>query len=78
MWLRWTSPTAVADFASVQLEQRDADCARPATRILATQDASTFDAVQATGPLVRSDTGAVWVRPSTGSLEAQVVKAVCG
>ena len=78
VWLRWTFPTGMPDYADVQLEQREVDCARPATRILAKQDASVFDGKPSAGPLVRSDTGAAWVEPSKGSLDAQVVKAICG
>jgi hypothetical protein len=78
VWLRWTFPTGLPDYADVRLEQREVDCTRPATRILATQDASVFDGKRSTGTLVQSDTGAVWVEPSTGSLDAEAVKAICG
>jgi hypothetical protein len=78
VWLRWTFPTGMPDYADVQLEQREVDCTRSATRILATQDASVFDGKPSTGAVVRRDTGAVWVEPRTGSLDAQVVKAICG
>ena len=77
VWLRWTFSTGMPDYTDVQLEQREVDCARPATRILATQDASVFDGKPPTA-LVRRDSGAVWVEPSTGSLDAQVVKVLCG
>ena len=78
VWLRWTFSTGMPDYTDVQLEQREVDCARPATRILATQDASVFDGKPPTGALVRRDSGAVWVEPSTGSLDAQVLKVICG
>ena len=78
VWLRWTFPTGMPDYADVQLEQREVDCTGPTTRVLATQDASVFDGRPSWGPLVRRDSGTVWVQPGAGSLVAQVVKALCG
>ena len=78
VWLRWTFPTGMPDYADVQLEQREVDCTGPTTRVLATQDVSVFDGRPSSSALVRRDSGTVWVQPGAGSLVAQVVRALCG
>jgi hypothetical protein len=78
VWLRWTFPTAAPDFADVQIEGRDIDCAGAKTRIRSTRDASVFDGSPSLGSArIVTDSSAPWVRPSRGSLEALVVEAVC-
>jgi hypothetical protein len=78
VWLRWTFPTPVPDFADVEIERRDIDCARSATRTLATRDVSLFDGATSGAALVVNDSSTVWIHPSRGSLEAEVVEAICG
>ncbi len=69
VWLRWTFPTPVPDLADFQLERREVDCARAQTRVLGTDDES--------GRRAASDSSAVWIHPSRGSLEHQALEAVC-
>ena len=69
VWLRWTFPTPVPDLADFQLERREVDCARAQTRVLGTDDSS--------GRRAASDSAAVWIHPSRGSLEHQALEAVC-
>jgi len=38
VWLRWTLPTGVPEYASIEVEERYVDCARAQTRLLAGQD----------------------------------------
>jgi hypothetical protein len=76
--LRWTFPTAVAHYASVELEERDVDCARGDTRLLAGSEV-TIDNGTSSAPAALAVSGAdsIWHQPSRGSLVAEAVQAVC-
>ena len=85
VWLRWTFPTPVPDLADFQLERREVDCARAQTRVLGTDDSSGRRRAQprvlrtddSSGRRAASDSAAVWIHPSRGSLEHQALEAVC-
>ncbi len=78
VWLRWTFPTAAPDFADIQIEGRDIDCAHADTRIMSTQDVTVFDGAPSVAPVrIVNDSTGPWIHPSRGSLEDLVVSAVC-
>ncbi len=78
VWLRLTHATGVPDFADIHIEWREVDCARPASRVLSTQDVSVFDGSRsARRPAVVFDSPR-WIEPTRGSLDAAIAAAVCG
>jgi len=78
VWLRWTFPTGVPEYASVELEERYVDCARAQTRLLAGQDINIANGTaSAPTPKLVSGPDTTWHRPTQGSLVAEAVAAVC-
>ncbi len=78
VWLRWTFPTGVPEFASVELEERYVDCRRARTRLLAGQNITIDNGTaSAPTPKVVSGPDSTWHSPTQGSLVAEAGDAVC-
>jgi hypothetical protein len=83
VWLRWSAGTGAGDMVSVySIEQRDIDCVGQRTRVVRTEEvaATELDTELDTArrAIARAEgSAAQWHRPSSGSLLALAITAVC-